>query len=90
MRTLVEGTDHGRGPQWVKLSDDDAQGSRDEVQRCDVRGAAAPLPGSNCGVYLGHRLERAWAVELATPAMRPTAGRCAPRRALVPQAARQA
>ena len=25
MRTLVEGTDHGRGPQWVKLSDDDAR-----------------------------------------------------------------
>jgi hypothetical protein len=25
MRTLVEGTDHGRGPRWVKLSDDDAR-----------------------------------------------------------------
>ena len=25
MRTLVEATDHGRRPQWVKLSDDDAR-----------------------------------------------------------------
>jgi hypothetical protein len=29
MRTLVEGTDHGRGPQWVKLSDDDARRAHD-------------------------------------------------------------
>ena len=25
MRTLVEATDHGRRPQWVKLSDHDAR-----------------------------------------------------------------
>ena len=25
MRTLVEGTGHGRGPSWVELSDDDVR-----------------------------------------------------------------
>ena len=61
MRTLVEGTDHGRGPQWVKLSDDDARhemtcnGATFEQLRRQFRSELQALPGTSPGTRLGCR-----------------------------------
>ena len=55
MRTLVEGTGHGRGPQWVELSDDDAR--RAHEMTCNgatFEQLRRQVPGPSCGVYLGH------------------------------------